>query len=72
MEHEEFKTKGELEMKRKDFLKMMAAGAALPLAGCYTAGHGMPKARNAHLNLEKVFVGAYYVQGLASYGSCGT
>ena len=42
-------------MNRKEFLKMMAAGAAAPLAGCYTAGHGMPKARNAHLNLEKVF-----------------
>ena len=42
-------------MKRKEFLKMMAAGMAAPLAGCYTAGRGMPKARNAHLNLEKVF-----------------
>ncbi len=42
-------------MNRKEFLKMMAAGAAAPLAGCYTAGHGMPKARNAHLNLSRIF-----------------
>ena len=41
-------------MTRKDFVKILAAGAASPLAGCYT-GNMMPKARNAHLNLEKVF-----------------
>ena len=41
-------------MNRKEFLKTLAAGAAAPLAGCYT-GRGMPQARNAHLNLGRVF-----------------
>lgn len=41
-------------MNRKDFLKTLAGGAALPFAGCYTADR-MPQARNAHLNLAKVF-----------------
>lgn len=41
-------------MNRKEFLKMMGAGAVLPFAGCYTANM-MPQARNAHLNLGRVF-----------------
>jgi sugar phosphate isomerase/epimerase len=42
-------------MNRKEFLKGLAAGAALPFAGCYSSGLEMPQARNAHLNLAKVF-----------------
>lgn len=50
-------------MKRKDFLKILASGAALPLAGCYSSGTGIPQARNAHLNLANVFGSAGGVRG---------